>query len=198
MQRGRTKKGEESRGRLLAAAAQEFARLGYHETKVSNIVAAAGLTQAAFYLYFPSKEAIFAELVAGFRSRLRAVADAGKLVTHMEPEQVPQQVRDNAASLFRLLMADANLTRVALFEAPDGEAIKREIAAMIAGNMRANQAAGIVRPDVNVPVAAEAMVGLAERLLIRWLETGQGDADSLGAAAADLIMYGILHPKGGD
>lgn len=195
MPRGRTKKGEESRGRLLLAAAQEFARLGYHETKVSNIVAAAGLTQAAFYLYFPSKEAIFAELVEGFRGRLRVAADAGRLVTQLPPEQVPNQVRESATALFRLLMADPNLTKVALFAAPDGEAIKAEMTAMVAANMRRNQAAGVVRPEVDVPVAAEAMVGLTERLILRWLSTGEGDADSMGAAGADVIMYGILARK---
>jgi TetR/AcrR family fatty acid metabolism transcriptional regulator len=189
-------KGENSRIRLLGAAASEFARLGYHATKVSNIVAAAGLTQAAFYLYFPSKEAIFAELVAEFRGRLQLLADAGKLVTHLSPGSVPDQVRTNASAILRLLMADADLTRVALFQAPDGEAIRAGIVAMISDNLRANQEAGIIRPDLDVTIGAEAMVGLLERLLLRWLKTGEGAPESLAAAAADVIMYGILKREG--
>lgn len=189
----RTRKGEESRSRLLSAAASEFARLGYHATKVSDIVAAAGLSQAAFYLYFPSKEAIFGELVAAFRSRLQVLADAGKLATHLLPESVPDQVRANVLALLQFLMADANLTRIALFLAPDGEAIRDGIAAMIIANLRTNQAAGIIRADLDVTVGAEAMVGLLERLLLRWLKTGEGAPESLASAAADLIMYGILN-----
>lgn len=189
----RKKKGEESRSRLLTAAAAEFARLGYHATKVSDIVAAAGLSQAAFYLYFPSKDAIFAELVAEFRSRLQVLADAGKLATHLTPDSVPDQVRANVLALLEFLMADANLTRIALFLAPDGEAIRDGITGMIMANLRRNQAAGIIRPDLDVSVGAEAMVGLLERLLLRWLKTGEGAPESLATSAADLIMYGILN-----
>lgn len=188
----RTRKGEESRSRLLQAASTEFARLGYHATKVSDIVAAADLSQAAFYLYFPSKEAIFGELVAAFRSRLQVLADAGKLATHLAPESVPEQVRANLQALLQFLMADANLTRIALFLAPDGEAIRDGIVGMIMANLRTNQAAGIIRPDLDVTVAAEAMVGLLERLIHRWLKTGESAPESLALAAADLIMYGIL------
>lgn len=193
MATSRPKKGEESRRRLLRAAAAEYARLGYHATKVSDIVAAAGLSQAAFYLYFPSKEAIFGELVAEFRSRLQVLADSGKLATHLAPESVPDQVRANLLALLQLLMADANLTRIALFLAPDGESIRAGIAAMIAANLRTNQAAGIIRPGLDVTVGAEAMVGLLERLLLRWLKTGEGAPERFATAAADLIMYGILN-----
>jgi TetR/AcrR family fatty acid metabolism transcriptional regulator len=191
----RTQRGEESRSRLLSAAAAAFARLGYHATKVSDIVAAAGLSQAAFYLYFPSKEAIFTELVGTFRARLQVLADAGKLVTNLAPEAVPDQVRASALALLRLLMADANLTRVALFQAPDGEAIREGIAALVRSNLQANQAAGIVRSDLDATVGAEAIVGLLERLVLGWLKTGEGDPERLAAAAADVIMYGILQRK---
>ncbi|HLO01489.1 MAG TPA: helix-turn-helix domain-containing protein [Symbiobacteriaceae bacterium] len=189
----RTRKGEESRSRLLHAATTEFARLGYHATKVSDIVAAAGLSQAAFYLYFTSKEAVFTELIAEFRGRLQVLADAGKLATHLSPESVPDQVRANVLALLQLLMADATLTRIALFLAPDGESIRDGIAALIMANLQANQAAGIIRPDLDVAVGADAMVGLLERLLRRWLKTGEGAPESLASAAADVIMYGILN-----
>lgn len=56
-QRGRRKgaNGEQSRVQLLHIAAAEFARMGYYETKISNIVQKAKLTQPTFYLYFQSK-----------------------------------------------------------------------------------------------------------------------------------------------
>ena len=54
MQVAHRTRGEESRARLLAAAAREFAQHGYHETKVSTIVADAGVSQPTFYFYFPT------------------------------------------------------------------------------------------------------------------------------------------------
>src|SRR2546428_14142202 len=59
------------RGQLLDAARRVFERHGYHATTVSQIVQAAGLSQGAFYLYFPDKKAIFAALQEEMATLLR-------------------------------------------------------------------------------------------------------------------------------
>ena len=68
--------GQESRARLLIVAANEFAKSGYHQTKISTIVSRAGLTRPSFYLYFESKEAVFKELVEKFRAELKILLEA--------------------------------------------------------------------------------------------------------------------------
>lgn len=193
----RTKRGQESRSRLLEAAAAEFARRGYHATKISNIVAAAGLTQAAFYLYFPSKEAVFRELITDFRTRLQALADAGRLLNNASPAAVRQQVRANTIALFEFLMADPDRTVVAFIQAPDRERTVDDMLERIRTNLRANQAAGIVRADLDVSLAADAMLGLMERLLLRWLKTREGSPESLATAVADVLLDGILNRNTG-
>ena len=57
------KRGARTRRRLLDAAEQVFAELGYHEASIVKITEAAGVAQGTFYLYFDSKQAIFDELV---------------------------------------------------------------------------------------------------------------------------------------
>lgn len=52
-------KGERTRRRLLEIAVERFGSRGYRSTSVSEIARAAGLTQAAAYAYFDSKEALF-------------------------------------------------------------------------------------------------------------------------------------------
>lgn len=55
------------RTELLNAARGVFARKGYDEATVSEIVARAGVAQGTFYLYFPGKESLagaFAELLS--------------------------------------------------------------------------------------------------------------------------------------
>ena len=60
------------RERLVSAAAEVFAVSGYHASRVSDIVGRAGVAQGTFYLYFPSKEAVFLELVDRFFTRTLA------------------------------------------------------------------------------------------------------------------------------
>jgi AcrR family transcriptional regulator len=55
---------------LIAAARREFARRGLRGARIEDITAACRLSKGAFYLHFPSKEALFGELVTGFLSVL--------------------------------------------------------------------------------------------------------------------------------
>ena len=59
------------RGELLEAARRIFERDGYHAATVSAIVQSAGLSQGAFYLYFPDKKAVFAALQEEMATLLR-------------------------------------------------------------------------------------------------------------------------------
>jgi AcrR family transcriptional regulator len=55
------------RTQLLAAARSVFAKKGYDEATVAEIVGRAGVAQGTFYLYFPGKESLagaFAEIVS--------------------------------------------------------------------------------------------------------------------------------------
>ncbi len=52
-----------TRARLLAAAAQEFARAGLERANVDAISLAAGYAKGTIYNYFPSKEELFLAVV---------------------------------------------------------------------------------------------------------------------------------------
>jgi AcrR family transcriptional regulator len=66
-----TAQGLERKQQLLDRAAELFAERGYAETRVIDIVHAAGVAKGLFYWYFENKEALFAELVRSMRLRLR-------------------------------------------------------------------------------------------------------------------------------
>jgi AcrR family transcriptional regulator len=57
-----TPKGRERRNEILHAARKVFEERGFLDTRVADIVAAAGVAQGTFYSYFDSKEAVFAEV----------------------------------------------------------------------------------------------------------------------------------------
>ncbi len=54
----------------MAAARAEFVRKGLRGARIEDITAACGLSKGAFYLHFPSKEALFTEVVGAFQAGL--------------------------------------------------------------------------------------------------------------------------------
>lgn len=61
---------------LIAAARAEFATRGLRGARIEDITAACGLSKGAFYLHFPSKEALFGDLVEAFGKEMSACADS--------------------------------------------------------------------------------------------------------------------------
>ncbi|WP_017588982.1 TetR/AcrR family transcriptional regulator [Nocardiopsis ganjiahuensis] len=61
-----------TRADLLTAARRVFERNGYARTTVAGITAEAGVGRATFYVYFASKEEVFAVLAEGVRARFLA------------------------------------------------------------------------------------------------------------------------------
>ncbi|RCX15401.1 TetR family transcriptional regulator [Fontibacillus phaseoli] len=187
-----TPKGEASKSKLLASAEELFAQKGFHATTVSQIVKNAGLTQAAFYLYFKSKDEILRELLAKFEDQLLPLTDAGRNAAGKTPEELVAYVIHAFTGLFVLLGRNANLTRIALLETESGLSIRDKIVQQICANMVRNQQAGIVRPDVEPELAAESVVASVERLIYRYSATGEKDAAELGRQTAKLFLQGIL------
>jgi len=66
-----TAQGIERKQQLLDRAAELFAEHGYAETRVIDIVRAAGVAKGLFYWYFDNKEALFKELAESIRLQLR-------------------------------------------------------------------------------------------------------------------------------
>jgi len=78
-----------TRQRILDEAAALFRAQGYRGVGIDRIMAAAGLTRGGFYAHFPSKAALFAEVLArepDFARRLRATEDAGEVIAgYLDP-----------------------------------------------------------------------------------------------------------------
>jgi AcrR family transcriptional regulator len=66
-----TAQGRERKQQLVDCAARLFAERGFAETRIKDIVDAAGVAKGLFYWYFENKDALFAEVAADIRLRLR-------------------------------------------------------------------------------------------------------------------------------
>src|SRR5687768_12851847 len=99
-----TAQGKERKQQLLDRAAELFAERGYAETRVIDIVEAAGVAKGLFYWYFENKEALFRELVENIRLRLRQ-AQAEAMAGDDDPLT---QIRQGAEASVRFMASHAH------------------------------------------------------------------------------------------
>ncbi|MGZ4677221.1 MAG: TetR/AcrR family transcriptional regulator [Acidimicrobiia bacterium] len=67
--------GRKTRQRLSDAALRVFARRGYHQARVDDIVRVARMSHGTFYLYFANKEDLLRQLAVECADALDALAD---------------------------------------------------------------------------------------------------------------------------
>lgn len=185
-------KGKASKARLLTIAASEFAKRGYHDVKISDIVAAAGLTQPAFYLYFSSKEAIFTELMQTFHERVGILIENSLLNPGIDKENIFENIQTKLKMFFDILAMEPDLTRIGLFIAPNSAKVKVDMVRMIQSNLVKEQQAGYFRKGLDMEFIAECLVSMIERLTETRLLPGLSTAESLAAQVADLLLHGMI------
>jgi AcrR family transcriptional regulator len=79
---------EETHAIILESAYQLFSRNGYEATSVADICQSAGVSKGALYHHFPTKQAIFLELMESWLTGL----DAGFQAVRLETQNVPQAI----------------------------------------------------------------------------------------------------------
>lgn len=87
----------ERRGQLLDVALDVFGTAGFHHASMNDIAEAAGVTKPVLYQHFPSKRALYLELLRDVGGRLRD--EVGKAVATADGPR--QQVEAGFAAYFR-------------------------------------------------------------------------------------------------
>ncbi|MBA3432567.1 MAG: TetR/AcrR family transcriptional regulator [Actinobacteria bacterium] len=179
-------RGARTRRRLLEAAENVFAALGYHDASIVKLTEAAGVGQGTFYLYFSSKKEIFDELVLDLNHRVRhamtEAASGGE--TRAESEIL------GFTAFFRFTAEHPALYRIirqAEFVSPEmlHRHYDRLTDGYIAGLRQAMADGEIAVGDPEV--LAWALMGIGELVGMRWILWGEqqelpaGVAEQLGA-----------------
>lgn len=192
----RTARGARTRARLLEAAEDVFATVGYHEASIVKITERAGVALGTFYVHFAGKKEIFDEVVLDLSQRVRQAMSEGarRGRDRLEAE------REGFKEFFRFTAAHPALYRIirqAEFVSP--EAMRAHYEAICSGyalGLDRARAAGEIR-DVDPTVTAWALMGAGELIGMRWvLWDGAGHIDEEVFEGLMDLIRGALQPLG--
>ncbi|MGN7479373.1 TetR/AcrR family transcriptional regulator [Solibacillus silvestris] len=180
MARGRrvNSSGEKSKKLLLEKAIELFSTHGYHQTKISDIVKAASLTQPTFYLYFQSKETLFNDLNEKFQNDLIEIfANASDEINN--DKQANELVQENLKQIFDYFVENPNLTKIGFYEAEQSTAVKQMFVSKLVNVINNNFKDYPIVKQVDATVLAESLVGSMERLTLTNLLTNKSNPEKL-------------------
>lgn len=182
-----TRSRENTRARLLEAAAQVFAEVGLDGASVEAVCERAGFTRGAFYSNFESKDELFLMLAASVsevrvnavRTRVEELTAAGALVEGCDPIDLVQQIMELGGDDRLGVMLLSEIRIRALRDARFGEAYlaqECEMVSSIAQIVDDIISAGLLRLRLPAEIAARMLMIIWEGTTVRGAMAGQDDA----------------------
>jgi AcrR family transcriptional regulator len=178
------RKGEQTRQAILHAAIDRFGRDGYRSTSVADIARDAAVSGTLAYAYFPNKEALF---LAAVDEDAAGVINEGLSTILENPHAGPDDWRQ--ALLVTLVAAvDGHPLARRLLAGLEPDVTDRvleipalaELRKACVERLRSEQAAGLVRTDIDPVAIANGMVTIILSLLMSVVQIGGGTADNYG------------------
>ena len=191
------RKGEQTRQAILHAAIDRFGRDGYRLTSVADIARDAAVSGTLAYAYFPNKEALF---LAAVDEDAAAVINEGLSTILTDSQAGPDDWRQallvtlvgavDRHPLARRLLAglEPDVTDRVL-EIPALEELRKACVE----RLRTDQAAGLVRADIDAEAVANGMVTITLSLLMSVVQVG-GDVALAYKADVAAVFEAALEP----
>ncbi|GGX95222.1 TetR/AcrR family transcriptional regulator [Streptomyces minutiscleroticus] len=177
--------------RLLVAAVEAFAERGYHATTTRDIAGRAGMSPAALYIHYKTKEELLHRISRIGHDRalaiLRSAADAEGTAAERLADAVRSFVRWHAAQHTTARVVQYELDALGPDARAEIVALRRRTDAAVRGIIEDGVAAGEFDvPDV--PGTTLAVLSLCIDVA-RWFNVdGPRTPDEVGALYADLVL----------
>lgn len=188
--------------RLLDAAYEQFCRMGIRRSTMEDVGALAGVSRITVYRRFATKDALVESVV---RREFRRYFDRF-LIDIEQAETVSERVVYGFASSLRTIR-EHPLIGVLLDDEPDamapsmvsdGGRTLATVRTFVAGQLRLEQQAGHIAPDVEVERVAELMVRVSASFLVIPSRLVDLDDDAELRAIAEQFLVPMLSPPGRD
>ena len=188
---------EEKRRLLLDAAVRVFAHRGFHDSRVGDITAEAGVAHGLLYHYFTSKDEV---LEAVFRDAWGDVLVAFKAIE--ESDEAPrEQLGHVAAILLRSWRRNPDLVRVLVREIGRSPQVQRQVDELgqaftsIERIVAHGQREGVFRSDLDAKLLAWIFYGAIEEILTGWvlgrLPDKDADVSRAERTVVDVVCEGM-------
>jgi AcrR family transcriptional regulator len=173
----RTRSRRPDAGRILDSARREFARRGYADTSLRQLMAAAKVSTTAFYSRFGSKEEVLRALV----DRLLGEIDASARNELALAKGLDDGFRRGVKALVAVLGPQRELVRIVLTQAasPEVSAALGDRFAALAALLSAQIRALDSRKAVDADSVAWSLVGALHMQVLRWAVYGQLETNAL-------------------
>jgi AcrR family transcriptional regulator len=181
---------EKTRQELLAAAKTVLAEKGYHNTKVADIAAAADLGVGTFYLYYPTKDSLFLELVAETARSLKQEIDQARA----QVEDLGEKIRVANLAFFRFAQENRELLKIIFGHGNTFNELLRQVYAMFITDATQRVTEGIQRGvfrSLPPPVMANAMVGMSAQVVSWWIAQEEPSAEDMAETMTNFILHGL-------
>ena len=179
----RSRKGIETRARLVSAAKAVFEEDGFLDARISDIAERAGLSHGSFYHYFESKEEVFREVAAEVENRLSAPMDSIILATDSKAppaERIRQALRLHLQTYRDEARIMGVIEQVSRFD-PQVTAMRFENHVKnrneVANSIRTLQRYGLADPRLEPTIAAAALGSMTYRFPEMWFVQQLLDCD---------------------
>jgi DNA-binding GntR family transcriptional regulator/AcrR family transcriptional regulator len=182
-------------GKFIRAAAEMFARHGYHSTSTRNLATLLGMEKATLYYHVEGKEDL---LYAICKSSIEQLAgDVSEAVEGIqEPlEQLQVWIQAHVASLLRDQTQHATSLAEARALSPDrlaeivkmGKAYRSRIRSLI----EAGQKAGCFRTDIAPKYLGQMLEGLLDHTVVWFRRSGEFSPSEWGVILCKLFVAGV-------
>lgn len=176
----RTRKGVQTRARLVEAAKGVFEDHGFRDARISDISKRAGLSHGSFYHYFESKEEVFREIVETLQDRVSGHAVVG---TGLLDASVRLSLHDRLRASNRAFLEDYRAEAKIMGVIEQVARYDRDVAATrldrtmaytarAAAGIRHLQSRGLADEGLDPDVVAAALTAMVARFAEMWLVQG--------------------------
>ncbi|MDY0910585.1 TetR/AcrR family transcriptional regulator [Microbacterium sp. CFBP9034] len=181
------------RAQVLEIAVALFNEQGYDATSVADLASRLGLTKSALYHHFDSKEQLLSLALDEALNGLEGVLDEPEAQTGSAAERLAAVLRGAVrvlvdrlpyVTLLLRLRGNSDVERTALERR---RAFDHRVTALVVEA----QAAGLVRADVDGPVATRLIFGMVNSIVEWYRPTGPVDRERLAHDVVAVVLDGM-------